>query len=84
MPDPISFYHAYLRIEERLGLSRGASQAKLRELCASGIVRLWKQPWAYRKGSFELETQGPEESILPSEWRSREIDLMTDTDGCQY
>ena len=28
--------------------------------------------------------EGPPEVIEPSEWRQREIDLMTDADGCNY
>ena len=81
-PDRVNFYFAVKQIERRLSMSVGAAQAKLREFCASGVVRSWKEP--YSMVGVEPQGEGPWEQIEPSEWRSREIDLMTDSDGCQY
>jgi hypothetical protein len=62
----LDFYFAAQEVERCLGLSPGAAQAKLRELCASGVVRSW----------WELP-MGPPVQIKPSEWKSREVDLET-------
>jgi hypothetical protein len=78
----LSFYFAAQEIEERLGLSRGAAQAKLREACATGEVRSLKQP--YVMIIFQPVMKGPRERIKPSEWRLDEIDLMIDADGYAY
>jgi hypothetical protein len=76
------FHAAVQEMQQRLVMSRGGAQAELRQLCASGQVRSRKQP--YTIVNCEPQPEGPEERIEPSEWRSREIDLMTDTDGCSY
>jgi hypothetical protein len=76
--DQLDFYFAVHEIERRLGLSRGAAQAKLREFCASGVVRSWKRSYLIVQDEPEA---GQQERILPSEWRSREVDLVTDAGG---
>ena len=76
--DWLSFHSAVQEIERAKDIGRGKAQAMLRQLCASGEIRSQKQP--HSNG----EEQGPWERIEPSEWRNREIDLMTDADGCQY
>lgn len=77
--DRINFSFAVQEIGHRLGLSPGAAQAELRELCANGVVRSWKRPYSIVEG--EAEDMGPLERVLPSEWKSREVDLGTDVDG---
>jgi hypothetical protein len=80
--DRLPFLFAAQEIERRLGLSPGAAEAKLRELCASGVVKSWKEP--YSMVGREPQGEGPPERIEPSEWKSRELDLVTDADGCSY
>jgi hypothetical protein len=80
--DKKSFYIAAKEIREWLGFSPGAAQAKLRELCAGGVVRSWRQPFSM--AGREPQGEGPPERIEPSAWRTNEIDLMTDADGCSY
>ena len=80
--DKKSFYIAANEIGQRHSLSPGAAQTKLRELCASGLVRSWRQPYSMVNGVPEGE--GPPERIEPIAWRRNEIDLMTDADGCSY
>ena len=63
-------------------MSPGAAQAKLRELCASGWVRSQKEPYSFV--ARQPQGEGPPVLIEPSEWRRREIDVMTDSDGCKY
>jgi hypothetical protein len=82
MDDQLALLFAAQQIERSLGMSPGASQAKLRELCRSGEVRSWREPYSMRNG--EPQGEGPPERIEPSEWRQREIDLMTDNDGCKF
>jgi hypothetical protein len=82
MDDQQSFFFAVQEIKTALGISSGAAQARLRELCKSGEVQSWKQPYSMRWN--EPHGEGPSERIQPSEWREREIDLMTDSDGCKY
>ena len=82
MDDQQSFFFAVQEIKTALGISSGAAQMKLRELCKSGEVRSWKQPYSMRWR--EPHGEGPSERIQPSEWRHHEIDLMTDSDGCKY
>jgi hypothetical protein len=79
--EKIGFYLAAEEIRGRLGLSRGAAEKKLRELCASGEVRSWKQPYTIVRG--EPQGEGPPERIVPSEWRTVEVDLAIDADGCE-
>jgi hypothetical protein len=81
MDDQLAFLLGAQQIE-RLGMTPGAAQAKLRELCASGEVRSWGEPYSMLNG--EPQGEGPSKRIEPSEWRQREIDLMTDSDGCRY
>ena|SRR5215470_17337834 len=83
MNEWIPFYVSDERVAKHLDLSRGAAQAKLREACASGVVRSWKKPYAFN-GEGLVEEQGEWELIAPSEWKANEIDLMTDADGCQF
>jgi hypothetical protein len=78
----LSFYTATHEMEQRFGMSRGAAQRTLRELCRSGEVRSQKQP--YTMVNSEPQPEGPTERIEPSEWRERDIDCMTDVDGCRY
>jgi hypothetical protein len=78
----LSFYFAVEEIERRRGISRGAAQRTLREWCASGDIRSWKQPYSLVRG--EPQEEGPWERIEPSEWKTREVDLTTDADGCNY
>jgi hypothetical protein len=80
--DLLDFSLAAKLIQSRLTASLGAAEAKLREFCATGVVRSWKSP--YSMVGFEPQGEGPQEMIEPSEWRHREIDLMTDKDGCHY
>jgi hypothetical protein len=81
--DWLNFHFASRDIEGNLGVSAGEAQAMLRQACASpGRIRSRKQP--YIVVGREAECQGPTERIEPSEWRNREIDLMTDNDGCRY
>jgi hypothetical protein len=80
MDDRLAFFFAAQEIERRLGFSPGAAQARLRELCASGVVRSWKEPYSIVGG--QPEGEGPPELIEPSEWRVREVDLASDADGC--
>ena len=70
------------QIKRSLRMSPGGAQAKLRELCASGSVRSQKEPYSFV--SRQPEGEGPPVVIEPSEWRQREIDLMTDSDDCKY
>jgi hypothetical protein len=81
--DWLNFHYAVMEIKAKLGLSIGKAQSILRQLCGSGEVRSQKQPYitAVR---WELQEEGPPERIEPGEWRSREIDLMTDDLGCRY
>jgi hypothetical protein len=82
MDDQLAFFFGAQQIERSLGMSPGASQAKLRELCRSGEVRSWREPYSMLGG--EPQGEGPSKRIEPSEWRQREIDLMTNSDGCKY
>jgi hypothetical protein len=80
--DWLPFHSAVREVERSLRTSPGAAQAKLRELCASGAVRSQKEPHSFVAG--QPQGEGPPARIEPSEWRQREIDLMTDSDGCKY
>jgi hypothetical protein len=82
MDDQLPFFFGAQQIERSLAISPGASQAKLRELCKSGEVRSWREPYSMQGG--EPQGEGPRERIEPSLWRQREIDLMTDSDGCKF
>ena len=77
--DRMGFHFAVEAIEHRLGFSRGAAQAKLRELCASGVVRSWKQ--SYEIVGNQALPVGEPEQVLPTEWKSREVDLAADAGG---
>jgi hypothetical protein len=81
-PDEIAFLFAVREIERRLGLPPGAAESKLREWCASGDVRSWSRPYSWVNGRPQEE--GDRERVEPSAWRSREIDLMIDSNGCEY
>jgi hypothetical protein len=79
--DEMHFYFAVQEIERRLGFSRGAAEKRLRELCASGEVRSWKKPYLDVGGGY-AQPMAPEwERVLPSEWKTREVDLAADADG---
>jgi hypothetical protein len=79
--DEMDFHFAAQEIERRLGVSRGAAQVKLREFCASGVVRSWKKPYL-DIGGGRVQPMAPEwEPALPSEWKTREVDLVADEDG---
>jgi hypothetical protein len=80
--DWLPFHSAVREIKRCLRMSPGAAQAKLRELCASGSVRSQKEPYSFV--ARQPQGEGPPVLIEPSEWRQREIDLMTDSDGCKY
>ena len=80
--DWLDFHEAAREVERRFRMSPGAAQAKLRELCASGAVRSWKEPYSFV--ACQPQGEGPPVHIEPSEWRQREIDVMTDRDGCKY
>jgi hypothetical protein len=82
MMEWINFYLAADKICERLGLSRGAARKTLQELCASREVRSQKQPYSMVGNEFQGE--GPPVQILPAEWRTTEVDLTIDADGCRY
>ena len=82
MDDQLAFLFGAQRIERSLGMTPGAAETKLRELCASGEVRSWREPYSMLKG--EPQGEGPSEIIELSEWRQRAIDRMTDSDGCKY
>jgi hypothetical protein len=82
MDEQLAFLFGAQQIERRLGMTPGAAQTKLRELCASGEVRSWSEPYTIINGKPQGE--GPSKRIEPSKWRQREIDLMTDSDGCYY
>jgi hypothetical protein len=78
----LSFYEAVKEIEIKFHVSPGKAQSFLRQICATGEVRSQKQPYVIVHQ--EAEGQAPPQRIEPSEWRQREIDLMTDEDGCKY
>jgi hypothetical protein len=78
----LSFHSAAQEIERIKGVSRGKAQSILRQLCATGEVRSVKEPYSIVNN--EPQGEGPPERIEPSEWRNRDIDLMTDSDGCRY
>ena len=82
MDDRLAFLFAAQEIARTLGMTPGAAQAKLRELCKSGEVRAWQEPYSMVGG--EPHGEGPPQLIEPSEWRQHEIDVMTDSDGCKY
>jgi hypothetical protein len=79
--DQLAFFFAAQEIGRRLGLSPGAAQAKLRERCASGDVRSWKEPYSMVGG--QPQGEGPPVLIEPSEWKVREVDLAAEVDGCK-
>ena len=72
-----SFDDAVRHIERELGVSTGKAQMILRQLCAAG------QSKKYTKDGEE-GVPTPPERIAARAWRDREVDLMTDDDGCQY
>jgi len=80
--DWLDFLEAASNIERSLRISPGAAQSKLREICASGVVRSRKEPYSFV--ARQPQGEGPPVHIEPSEWRQREIDVMTDRDGCKY
>jgi hypothetical protein len=82
MSEWLTFYEAVNEIMRHLSVSRGEAEVTLRQLCASGKLWSQKQPYSIVKGEWHGE--GPPERIMPSEWRDREIDMMTDSDGCNY
>jgi hypothetical protein len=86
IPDPeleqLSFFTAVQEIRGHRGMTIGMAQRALRELCASGLVRSWKQPYSMVRG--EPQGEGPPEPIEPVEWQTRQIDLMRAADGCSY
>jgi hypothetical protein len=82
MDDQLAFFFGAKEIERSLGVSLGFAQARLRELCASGEVRSWGEPYSMLNG--EPQSEGPSKRIEPSEWRQRDFDLTTDSDGCKF
>lgn len=48
LDETLNFHFAAKEIERQFGLSSDAAQAKLRELCAAGMVRTWKRPYSLR------------------------------------
>ena len=79
----IQFHEAVSQIKARLGVSRGKAEAMVRQACASpGVIRSEKEP--YSMVGSQPQGEGPPEPIEPSEWCEREIDMMTDKDGCSY
>src|SRR3974377_508849 len=80
--DWLDFQEAAPQGASRVRMSPGAAQAKRRELCGSGSVRSWKEPYSFV--AHQPQGEGPPVHIEPSEWRQREIDVMTDRDGCKY
>jgi len=80
--DWLDFLEAASNIERSLRISPGAAQSKLREICASGVVRSRKEPYSFV--ARQPQGEGPPVRIEPSEWQQREIDVMTDSDGCKY
>jgi hypothetical protein len=82
--DLLDFHYAVMGIRAKLGGSLGKAQSVLRQLCASGEVRSQKQPHNTSFRDEFIQWEGPPEDIEPSEWREREIDLMTDDNGCRY
>jgi hypothetical protein len=81
--DWLNFHYAVMEIKAKLGVSIGKAQSILRQLCGSGEVRSQKQPYTTTVLD-EFQGGGPPQKIEPCEWREREIDLMTDDDGCRY
>ena len=79
--DRIDFYFAAQEIERRFGLSPGEAQVKLREFCASGVVRSWKQPYLIEGCYVTRLPEEERERVLPSEWKIREVDLAPEVDG---
>ena len=52
---------------------------------ACKFVTLYDSANLYRgERLWRIQGEGPPVRIEPSEWRQREIDLMTDSDGCKY
>jgi hypothetical protein len=75
----ISFLEASIEIEKRLGVSRAEAERRLREACAEGQVRAFKDRYhnLLDHPIAELQTR-----IAPSEWRAREVDYDgRDADG---
>jgi hypothetical protein len=76
----LNFHEAADEIRERLGVSVGISQRMLREVCATGDIRSWRQPYDPATGQPQTEY----EPVRPSQWRQYDIDLATDADGNSY
>src|SRR5262249_58923673 len=76
----LNFYLAANEIEQRLSVSGGVAMRMLRQACASGDVRSQGQPYNPATGIDEA----PPETIKPSDWTQREVDLECDADGCKY
>jgi hypothetical protein len=79
----VHFLSAAEEIHKQLGLSRGAAQKRLREVCASGEIRAWKEPYSLTVRG-EPQGEGPPEFVNAAEWRATEVDQATDEDGCHY
>jgi hypothetical protein len=79
----IHFLSAAEEIHKQLELSRGAAQKRLREVCASGDIRVWKEPYSSTVRG-EPHGEGPPEFVNAAEWRATEVDQATDEDGCHY
>jgi hypothetical protein len=80
--DWLPFQFAVDKIKAALGVSRGKAQSILRQVCSTGEIRSQKQPYSIVNREWHWE--GPPELIAPHEWLDHEIDLVPDSDGCDY
>ncbi len=68
----ICFEWASERIKEKLGISLGAAQRTLRELCGSGDIR-----------SIRCDAEEEPEFIKPSDWLKGLVDFEACRQGCK-
>jgi hypothetical protein len=71
----ITFHWASIEIKRRLGLSRGAAQRTLRELCAKGDIRSMQYEVASDDKLGPMPIPVAPERIKPSQWLKDELDL---------
>jgi hypothetical protein len=76
----LNFYAAAKEVRKRVGVSSGKAQAMLREACAKGDLRSRREPFDPATG----QGQAPPELVKPSQWKTEDIDLLIDADGCAY
>ena len=77
--DQMDFHFAVQAIERRLGIQPRGCTGKLRKLCASGVVRSWKQPYSI-VGS-ESKKKVRQNGSSRANGRAEKLTLPTDVDG---